>query len=133
MAKVENLLKVGKANFRPPPKVDSLVVKIELRNPPPPVNFTEWDGLVRVLFNRKHKTVHALMTGKSYLAVLEANYRTHLSLNSLPVPDPMPEMKAVVEEVITTHGYSDQRPARMDINDFLCLLAAFNARGIHFT
>ena len=42
LAKVENLLKVGKANFRPPPKVDSMVVKIELKNPPPPVNFTEW-------------------------------------------------------------------------------------------
>ena len=41
LAKVENLLKVGKANFRPPPKVDSLVVRIEIRNPPPPVNFVE--------------------------------------------------------------------------------------------
>lgn len=48
LAKVDQLLKVGKQNFRPPPKVESRVVRIELKNPPPPVNFTEWDGMVRV-------------------------------------------------------------------------------------
>ena len=32
LAKVDNLLKVGKANFRPPPKVDSMVVRIEIKN-----------------------------------------------------------------------------------------------------
>ena len=30
---------VGKNNFRPPPKVESSVVRIEPRNPPPPINF----------------------------------------------------------------------------------------------
>ena len=50
LAKVDQLLKVGKQNFRPPPKVESRVVRIELKNPPPPVNFVEWDGMVRVLF-----------------------------------------------------------------------------------
>jgi 18S rRNA (adenine1779-N6/adenine1780-N6)-dimethyltransferase len=132
LAKVENLLKVGKANFRPPPKVDSLVVKIELKIPPPPVDFNEWDGLVRLLFNRKHKTVRAIMTAKSSLLVTEENFRTHLSLTSTPIPEPFPSMKDIVEEVLTTEGYSDKRAAQMDINDFLCLLAAFNKRGIHF-
>jgi len=47
LAKVDQLLKVGKQNFRPPPKVESRVVRIELKNPPPPVNFQEWDGMVR--------------------------------------------------------------------------------------
>jgi 18S rRNA (adenine1779-N6/adenine1780-N6)-dimethyltransferase len=46
LAKVDQLLKVGKQNFRPPPKVESRVVRFELKNPPPPVNFTEWDGMV---------------------------------------------------------------------------------------
>lgn len=133
LARVENLLKVGKANFRPPPKVDSLVVKIEIRNPPPPVNFIEWDGLVRILFNRKHKTIRALLTAKSYLLILEENMKTHLSLNNLPVPDPMIDMKAVVEEVLESTGYADSRAARMGKEDFLCLLAAFNAKGLHFS
>jgi 18S rRNA (adenine1779-N6/adenine1780-N6)-dimethyltransferase len=49
LAKVDQLLKVGKQNFRPPPKVESRVVRIELKNPPPPVNFQEWDGMVRTV------------------------------------------------------------------------------------
>jgi 18S rRNA (adenine1779-N6/adenine1780-N6)-dimethyltransferase len=49
LAKVDQLLKVGKQNFRPPPKVESRVVRIELKNPPPPVNFVEWDGMVRAI------------------------------------------------------------------------------------
>ena len=48
LAKVDQLLKVGKQNFRPPPKVESRVVRIEPKNPPPPVNFEEWDGMVRL-------------------------------------------------------------------------------------
>jgi 18S rRNA (adenine1779-N6/adenine1780-N6)-dimethyltransferase len=145
LAKVDNLLKVGKANFRPPPKVDSLVVRIELRNPPPPVNFTEWDGLVRILFNRKHKTLRAIMTTKNILKVLEENYRTQLALNAteekmetdgaLGAGDvsSLSQMKELVESILEETDYSDKRAAKMDIDDFLCLLAAFNAKGIHFT
>ena len=133
LAKVENLLKVGKANFRPPPKVDSLVVKIELKIPPPPVNFIEWDGLVRLLFNRKNKTTRAILTTKSTLVILEENYRTYMSLNNIAIPETLPSMKCIVEDVLTTEGYLETRAAKMDINDFLCLLSAFNAKGIHFT
>jgi len=54
-AKVEHVMKVGKNNFRPPPQVESSVVRLEPRNPPPPVDFKEWDGLMRILFVRKNK------------------------------------------------------------------------------
>merc|ERR1711974_369768 len=50
LARVDHLMKVGKNNFRPPPKVESSVVRIEPRNPPPPINFKEWDGLTRICF-----------------------------------------------------------------------------------
>jgi 18S rRNA (adenine1779-N6/adenine1780-N6)-dimethyltransferase len=133
LAKVESLLKVGRGNFRPPPEVDSLVVKIELKNPPPPVNFVEWDGLVRILFNRKNKTLHAILTAKSVISILTENFRTHLSLTNQPLPDPFPNMKLLIEDILTETGYSAQRAAKMDLNDFLCLLAAFNGKGIHFT
>jgi len=132
LAKVENVLKVGKSNFRPPPKVDSLVVRIEIKNPPPAVNFTEWDGMIRLLFNRKHKTLRAILTTKTVLQMLQENYKTHLSINNIPVPDPFPDLKLVVEEILRDDKFSDQRAATMDINDFLCLLASFNSKGIHF-
>merc|ERR1711862_116891 len=80
LAKVDQLMKVGKNNFRPPPKVESRVVRIELRNPPPPVNFTEWDGMIGLLFNRKNKTLRSVLFTKATLRLLEGNRRTLKSL-----------------------------------------------------
>ena len=39
MANVQYLFKVGPKNFRPPPKVDSAVIKIEPKNPMPLIDF----------------------------------------------------------------------------------------------
>jgi 18S rRNA (adenine1779-N6/adenine1780-N6)-dimethyltransferase len=39
LANVDHIMKVGKNNFRPPPKVESSVVRIEPKNPPPSVPF----------------------------------------------------------------------------------------------
>ncbi|KAI5658578.1 hypothetical protein M9H77_27371 [Catharanthus roseus] len=76
LSRISHLLKVGRNNFRPPPKVDSSVVRIEPRKPLPPVNFKEWDGLVRICFNRKNKTLGSIFRQKSVLSLLEKNYKT---------------------------------------------------------
>lgn len=80
LARVFHLLKVGKNNFRPPPKVDSSVVRIEPRNPLPPINFKEWDGLIRLCFNRKNKTLGSIFRQKAVLALIERNYKTFQAL-----------------------------------------------------
>lgn len=82
LARVDMLMKVGKNNFRPPPKVESSVVRIEPRNPPPPINFIEWDGLTRIAFVRKNKTLAAVFKHGTTMAVLEKNYRVHCSLHN---------------------------------------------------
>lgn len=76
LARVNHLLKVGKNNFRPPPKVDSSVVRIEPRNPPPPINFMEWDGLTRLCFGRKNKTLSGIFRQSTTLVTMEQNYET---------------------------------------------------------
>eukprot|EP00252_Welwitschia_mirabilis_P018117 TRINITY_DN4030_c0_g1_i1.p1 TRINITY_DN4030_c0_g1~~TRINITY_DN4030_c0_g1_i1.p1 ORF type:complete len:344 (+),score=45.56 TRINITY_DN4030_c0_g1_i1:169-1200(+) len=80
LARVSHILKVSKNNFRPPPKVDSSVVRIEPRNPLPPISFKEWDGLVRLCFQRKNKTLGAIFKRKNVLSVLEKNYKTFQAL-----------------------------------------------------
>lgn len=82
LSRVNHLLKVGKNNFRPPPKVDSSVVRIEPRNPPPPINFLEWDGLVRICFGRKNKTLSAIFRQSTTLGLMEQNYKLGLALQS---------------------------------------------------
>ncbi|RLO03994.1 hypothetical protein DYB28_013209, partial [Aphanomyces astaci] len=132
LAKVDQLIKVGRSNFRPPPKVESRVVRIEPKNPPPPVNFTEWDGMVKIIFNRKNKTLRASFCTKPVLKVLEDNYKTFCSLNNVAV-DPTFDIKLLVEEVLVQTNYSDQRGSKMDLDDFLVLLNAFNSRHVHFS
>lgn len=82
LARVDMLMKVGKNNFKPPPKVESSVVRIEPRNPPPPINFTEWDGLTRIAFLRKNKTLAAAFKQSSVLQTLDSNYKMQASLNN---------------------------------------------------
>ncbi|KAK8916701.1 hypothetical protein KSP39_PZI023027 [Platanthera zijinensis] len=80
LARISHLLKIGRNNFKPPPKVDSSVVRIEPRSPLPPVSFKEWDGLIRLCFNRKNKTLGAIFKHKSVLSLLEKNYKTARAL-----------------------------------------------------
>ena len=133
LARVSQLLKVGRNNFRPPPKVESRVVRIEPRNPPPPVDFVEWDGLVRICFNRKNKTLRSVLTTKSVLDLLEKNFKTFCSLNNTPVPEPfVPTMKERVEAVLAETEMHNSRAAKCSVDDFLILLNGFNSVGIHF-
>ncbi|PON61704.1 Ribosomal RNA adenine dimethylase [Parasponia andersonii] len=76
LARVSHLLKVGKNNFRPPPKVDSSVVRIEPRKPRIEVKQKEWDGFLRICFNRKNKTLGSIFRQKSVITLLEKNYKT---------------------------------------------------------
>jgi 18S rRNA (adenine1779-N6/adenine1780-N6)-dimethyltransferase len=83
LAKVDHVMKVGKNNFRPPPKVESSVVRLEPKNPPPPVDVKEFDGLLRILFTRKHKIFPANFKQTTVLNMLEQNYKTYCSAHEL--------------------------------------------------
>ena len=74
LAKVDHLFQVGKSNFTPPPKVDSSVVRIAPRYPPPEINYKEWDGLLRVCFCRKNKTIGGLLKKKTIMKMMQSNY-----------------------------------------------------------
>eukprot|EP00540_Astrosyne_radiata_P018162 CAMPEP_0116835688 /NCGR_PEP_ID=MMETSP0418-20121206/7683_1 /TAXON_ID=1158023 /ORGANISM="Astrosyne radiata, Strain 13vi08-1A" /LENGTH=362 /DNA_ID=CAMNT_0004465381 /DNA_START=90 /DNA_END=1178 /DNA_ORIENTATION=+ len=163
LAKVDQLLKVGRNNFRPPPKVESRVVRIELRNPPPPVPFCEWDGMVctffhkgtcfsfsltnakcnvisvlycqiRLLFNRKNKTLRSVLMTKPTLKLLETNYKTHLSLKGTSTMEVDENMTIAerVEKVLAKEAWKGQRASKLGLDDFLQLLTDFHQEGIHF-
>lgn len=92
-SKITHIMKVGRQNFRPPPQVESSVVRIEpkLGRDRPAVSWAEFDGLLRIVFSRKNKTVRASFGTKEVLALIERNYRTWCALNSLPVDESVVE------------------------------------------
>ncbi|XP_003400619.1 probable dimethyladenosine transferase [Bombus affinis] len=132
LARVDLLMKVGKNNFRPPPKVESNVVRIEPRNPPPPINYQEWDGLTRIAFVRKNKTLSAAFKQTTVLTMLEKNYKLHCSLNNKEIPEGF-NIKEMINDILQKADAENKRARTMDIDDFISLLHAFNAQGVHFT
>lgn len=83
-------MKVGKNNFKPPPQVESSVVRIEpkMGKERPGVSWEEWDGMLRICFVRKNRTMRASWLGtKEVLAMVERNYRVWCAMNNVVVDD----------------------------------------------
>eukprot|EP00826_Nyctotherus_ovalis_P036136 TRINITY_DN3185_c0_g5_i1.p2 TRINITY_DN3185_c0_g5~~TRINITY_DN3185_c0_g5_i1.p2 ORF type:complete len:189 (-),score=68.16 TRINITY_DN3185_c0_g5_i1:42-608(-) len=159
LAKVDHLMKVAKTNFKPPPKVESSVVRIEPVYPPPKINYREWDGLLRLCFSRKNKTLGAIFKKKNVVRMLEENYKIFASakeakqsefdITNLGKEEKMVdvqdedvkgmedeqdqgEFKKKVVEVLQKENIGELRATKMDIDDFLLVLGIFNKEGIHF-
>jgi 18S rRNA (adenine1779-N6/adenine1780-N6)-dimethyltransferase len=121
LARIDHVMKVGRNNFRPPPKVESSVVRIEPRNPPPPISFQEWDGLVRICFSRKNKTLASNFKTTSVLDMLEQNYKTWCALKGLMELEPLPQhhVQQKIEQIWQVTQLGTTRAAKMDMDDFL--------------
>lgn len=111
--------------------MESSVVRIEPKSPPPPINFLEWDGMVRLCFSRKNKTLRAIFNNKHVLELLDKNYRTFCALNSVQAASEE-QVKATVLQLLDHTGLGDKRSSKLEQDDFLKLLAAFNQAGFHF-
>ena len=136
-ANVTHIMKVGRNNFRPPPQVESSVVRIEIKSPRPQVDFNEWDGLLRIVFVRKNRMISAGFKSSTILEILEKNYKTYLAMNNEMIDDTKGSMLDVVKQKIETvlkeTELSDKRAGKCDQTDFLRLLYAFHQVGIHFS
>ncbi|KAJ2813376.1 Dimethyladenosine transferase [Coemansia sp. 'formosensis'] len=130
-AKVSLVMSVGKNNFKPPPNVESSVVKIEPLDPPPPIDFEEWDGMLRIAFSRRNKTLAASFKSTATMQMLESNYKTFCASNEVMMEEGF-DIKQRVLSVLDKLGFAETRASKMDIDDFLKLLAAFHDADIHF-
>ncbi|KAL5717230.1 18S rRNA (adenine(1779)-N(6)/adenine(1780)-N(6))-dimethyltransferase [Ranunculus cassubicifolius] len=136
-AYVSHLMKVGKKCFRPPPKVNSSVVRIEPKKKATGISFEEWDGFVRICFNRKNKTLGSIFRQKSIISLLEHNYKTFLMLHDGDVEevdngDARSDFKGKVLSVLEGGDFEEKRAIKLNEDDFLNLLSCFNKAGIHF-
>ena len=130
LADVKQCLRVGRNNFRPPPKwnLASYASNQEGRRHPSTFG-VGWACQALLLW--EDKTLHAVLTTKSVCNLLMANFKTHCALKNIPVPDNI-NMKELVLETLEAAGLSDARAKKMSVDDFLVLLNAFNQNGIHF-
>jgi 18S rRNA (adenine1779-N6/adenine1780-N6)-dimethyltransferase len=136
-AKVDNVMNVSRNDFRPPPQVESSVVRLVPIDPPPPVRFEEFDGMNRIIFSRPNKTVRANLQSKGVEKMLEQNRRTWFSVNGrvnkalksfsalesdvalLQTMEDDGPMRSLVEKVLNDSGFADVRAAKMSVDDLL--------------
>ncbi|KAJ1996669.1 Dimethyladenosine transferase, partial [Coemansia thaxteri] len=130
-SKVSLVMNVGKNNFKPPPNVESSVVKIEPLDPPPPIDFEEWDGMLRIAFSRRNRTLAASFKSTATMQMLESNYRTFCASNEMMMEEGF-DIKQKVLGVLDRLDFAETRASKMDIDDFLKLLVAFHDANIHF-
>lgn len=112
-AKIDHVMKVGKNNFKPAPLVESSVVRLVPKNPRPQISYEEWDGLLRIVFVRKNKTIRSsFLTKSTIMDMLEANYRTWCAQNDIPVEDGPAEGDG--DAMDTGDGQNDEPEAEVD-------------------
>ena len=114
-AKIDHIMKVGKNNFKPPPQVESSVVRLVPKNPRPNISYDEWDGLLRVCFVRKNKTMRASFLGTTaIIAMLESNYRTWCAKNDIPVEDGPAQSEDAQMEVDSPATHNEEQADEWD-------------------
>ncbi|ORM41513.1 putative dimethyladenosine transferase [Babesia sp. Xinjiang] len=127
---VTRVCKVAPGSFNPPPKVDSMIVKIVPREHPLVVDFVEWDGMIRMCFSRKRRTLRSLFKKQAVLSILEGNYKNWCTINR-KAPEPVP-FKDYCMGILEESGLSNRRSITISIAEFLELMLKFNNAGIHF-
>lgn len=120
-AKIDHIMKVGKSNFKPPPAVESSVVRLIPKNPRPQISYDEWDGLLRIAFIRKNKTLRSSFLGTtSVMDMLETNYRTWCAQNDVPVDDgpvTISDGEAMEMEIVADSIEDEEWGGIMDMDD----------------
>ncbi|KAF1916281.1 S-adenosyl-L-methionine-dependent methyltransferase [Ampelomyces quisqualis] len=125
-AKVSHIMKVGRNNFNPPPLVESNVVRIEPKFPRPQIAYEEWDGLLRIAFVRKNRTLRASFLGTAAVVeLLASNYRLFcaqhdIALDDSPIgPEEVAEVEAMeVDAEEEFNGFSDPDDPDDQLPDF---------------
>jgi 18S rRNA (adenine1779-N6/adenine1780-N6)-dimethyltransferase len=121
-AKITHIMKVGKNNFKPPPQVESSVVRIEPKTGTdrPGVSWDEWDGMLRICFVRKNRTMRASWLGtKEVLAMVERNYRVYCAMNNIALDETVigEEDDMDVDEGIGAQGGREEWSGINEIGD----------------
>jgi 18S rRNA (adenine1779-N6/adenine1780-N6)-dimethyltransferase len=115
-------MKVGKNNFKPPPQVESSVVRIEPKTGTdrPGVSWDEWDGMLRICFVRKNRTMRASWLGtKEVLAMVERNYRIYCAMNNIAFDETVvgEEDEMDIDEGIGAEGGEEEWSGINEVDD----------------
>lgn len=91
LADCELVMRIPASQFRPPPKVDSAIIRMYPKGWPENLDFAQWDAMLRLLFGGKNKTMRSLLTGSKTTVAMLALNRTSPSPTYTYTPHSAPE------------------------------------------
>lgn len=118
-ATVQHIMKVSKKSFRPPPKVESSIVKIEPRRNKIDIDLDEFDGMIKICFSRKNKTIGAIFRQTAVKNLLFSNREVK-------------DNEDILERVLEESKLEKERASKMTVEEFLFLLIKFKEVGVSF-
>uniref|UniRef100_A0AAV1TRQ0 rRNA adenine N(6)-methyltransferase n=1 Tax=Peronospora matthiolae TaxID=2874970 RepID=A0AAV1TRQ0_9STRA len=129
VADVTSVAKVSRKLFLPPPKVDSRVIKLVPRAAVMPVLpahdewfFQKFDKLLRLCFERKNKTLRALLLAKTA--------RLQYVVNEDEGEDQHRIVTELVEAALEASGLTSNRAVKVSVAEFIKLMQELRKRGI---
>lgn len=134
LARCSHLMKISKNSFNPPPKVESSVIRMDPKHPPPDVDFEEWDGMVRYIFNRKNKKVTSVFRTKTAIEELRTKYVAFRKMEGMKEEEATvsPEEFRILLDKVLADPLFECRGKSLDEATLMEMLGHFTKHGIHF-
>ncbi|RLN31378.1 hypothetical protein BBO99_00009028 [Phytophthora kernoviae] len=129
VADVTSVVPVPRKHFLPPPKVDSRVIKMTPKSTPAlpsdKLFFQKFDALLRLCFERKNKTLRALLLAKT------ARSQYVLKNDALAAgEDKHQAVTERVEAALEACGLSSNRAVKISVVEFMQLMQELHDRDI---
>ncbi|KAG8347465.1 Ribosomal RNA adenine dimethylase Methyltransferase domain [Trypanosoma vivax] len=131
LARCSHLMKISKNSFNPPPKVESSVIRLDPKHPAPNVDFDEWDGLVKFIFNRKNKKISSIFRTKNAVQTLYEKHCSYQKMEGAKETRTFEEFKGLLETMLQDPIF-DRRARTLDQESIMELLCRFAENNIHF-
>lgn len=127
----ERVHRINGACFYPVPPVESAVVRLTPRVPPPQFDFAEFNALTKIAFIEKRRGLKTLFKRPFVQKMLETNYKKYCSFHRIATsPVPFPEyLKGVIEST----GLADVPVKQLPPEAMEELLSRLNESGIFFS
>jgi 18S rRNA (adenine1779-N6/adenine1780-N6)-dimethyltransferase len=129
--RTERLQRINGACFYPVPPVESALVRLTPRNPPPVFDLVEFNAMTKIAFIEKKRALKVVFSRPFVELTLERNYKNYCSFHRIPtsaLPFPKYLQSALADSGLADYPVKHLNPEAMEY-----LLNFFHERGIFFS